>query len=90
MADFPPNPDFEKHGNFLKTVVEMMFKTIFGMNRNSKVIEWIEPEDLKDVLDIKLNPNGENHEKLLKLVENTLRYSVKTGHPYFLNQLFSG
>lgn len=83
-------PDYNEHGQFLKSVVELVFKTIFNMNKNSKVIEWIEPDDLKKVLDLKINNEGETHQQLLKIIEDTLKYSVKTGHPYFLNQLFSG
>lgn len=90
MNGLTTTPNFDEHGLFLKTVVEAIFKVVFGMTKKSKVIEWIEPEELKKVLDLKLKETGESEEELIKLVEDTLKYSVKIGHPYFVNQLFSG
>lgn len=88
--DATTTPNYREHDKFLRDVVEAMFKTIFGMNKASKVIEWKKPDELKNILDLDVNKIGKSQQELLKIVENTLKYSVKTGHPYFLNQLFSG
>lgn len=88
MASFAPG--YEKDGEFLKNVVELIFKSIFSIDRQSKVVEWVEPEDMKNILDLKIEINGESNKGLLELIEKTLRYSVKIAHPYFMNQLFSG
>lgn len=91
MSEFKQMPVFESHGSFLRSVIEMLFKTVvFGVDKKSKVIEWKNPEELKNILDIEVNNIGVNHGALLRIIESTIKYSVKTGHPFFLNQLFSG
>lgn len=91
MSDYQPVPIFEKHGSFLRTVFDLLFKTVvFGMNKQSKVIQWKDPKSLATILDLKVSENGISQSALLKLIESTIKYSVKTGHPYFINQLFSG
>lgn len=90
MASSVSGSDSDSPDKFLRDVVELIFKSIFEVNRQTKVIEWTEPEKLKEILDLKAEINGESKEQLLKLVGDTLNYSVKTGHPYFINQLFSG
>ncbi|KAM9319889.1 cysteine sulfinic acid decarboxylase [Gastrophryne carolinensis] len=59
-------------------------------DRNQKVCEWLEPEELKKVLDFNLRNNGESQDVLLGYCRDIIRLSVKTGHPHFFNQLFSG
>ncbi|KAF7240255.1 Cysteine sulfinic acid decarboxylase, partial [Varanus komodoensis] len=61
-----------------------------GMDASEKVCEWKEPEELQQILDLDLKDCGEPQEKLLKRCRNVIRYSVKTCHPRFFNQLFSG
>ncbi|XP_078192698.1 cysteine sulfinic acid decarboxylase isoform X8 [Callithrix jacchus] len=55
-----------------------------------KVCEWKEPEELKKLLDLELRSQGESQEQILDRCRAVIRYSVKTGHPRFFNQLFSG
>lgn len=57
--------------------------------RSNKVLEYRNPEDLEQLFDFQLKENPENESNLKKLLEDTIKYSVKTGHPYFVNQLFS-
>ena len=52
-------------------------------------MEWIEPAKLRSVVDLSLPKLGVTHEDLLELARSVVRYSVKTGHPRFVNQLFS-
>ncbi|KAF2881098.1 hypothetical protein ILUMI_25080 [Ignelater luminosus] len=42
------------------------------------------------MFDFPVEQNGVTQEKLLTLIKNTIKFSVKTGHRYFVNQLFSG
>uniref|UniRef100_T1GP74 Glutamate decarboxylase n=1 Tax=Megaselia scalaris TaxID=36166 RepID=T1GP74_MEGSC len=60
-----------------------------GTDRRNKVVEWINPEDLEKSFDFHLKDHGESQEHLLNLIKETIKYSVKTGHPYFINQLYS-
>ncbi|KAI1885607.1 hypothetical protein AGOR_G00205570 [Albula goreensis] len=55
-----------------------------------KVCDWHPPEELKQMLDLDLKENGETHAKILQRCRDAIRYSVKTGHPRFFNQLYAG
>lgn len=57
---------------------------------NEKVCEWQHPEDLKKLLDLELRDTGESHHQLLQRCRDVIKYSVKTGHPRFYNQLYAG
>ncbi|CAB0036100.1 unnamed protein product [Trichogramma brassicae] len=46
-------------------------------------------EELPKKIDLALHQHGESHTKLLELLHLVTRYSVKTGHPRFVNQLYS-
>ncbi|GAB0091882.1 cysteine sulfinic acid decarboxylase [Sergentomyia squamirostris] len=79
------------HENFLRDCVnELLEKAIFsGTDKTNKVLEWRNPEDLSTLLDLELNNDGVSDTQLLDYIRQTIKYSVKTGHPYFVNQLFS-
>uniref|UniRef100_A0A4W5LJE8 Uncharacterized protein n=1 Tax=Hucho hucho TaxID=62062 RepID=A0A4W5LJE8_9TELE len=55
-----------------------------------QVCEWRSPEQLKDLLDLGLREGGEAHPQILQRCRDAIRYSVKTGHPLFFNQLYAG
>ncbi|NXA43983.1 CSAD decarboxylase, partial [Eudromia elegans] len=55
-----------------------------------QVCEWKEPQELRELLDLELRGAGEPPQRLLQRCRDVLRYSVRTGHPRFFNQLFSG
>lgn len=80
------------HEKFLRDAIENILKfAIFdGTDRCNKVIEWKAPEELEKVLDLKLKFDCDTDEQLLCAIRDIIKYSVKTGHPYFVNQLFSG
>ncbi|KAM5332673.1 cysteine sulfinic acid decarboxylase isoform 2-T8 [Glossophaga mutica] len=61
-----------------------------GTSATEKVCEWKEPEELKQLLDLELQSQGESQEQILERCRAVIRYSVKTCHPHFFNQLFSG
>ncbi|XP_053160009.1 cysteine sulfinic acid decarboxylase [Hemicordylus capensis] len=61
-----------------------------GMDASEKVCDWKEPEELQRILDLDLKDNGEPQERLLEHCRDVIRHSVKTCHPRFFNQLFSG
>ncbi|KAF5282582.1 hypothetical protein FQA39_LY04989 [Lamprigera yunnana] len=90
MADYTPNPKWDKHGSFMQDVVEMLFKNVVFAKNCDKVVLWKHPEELLEAFDFSLQQTGVSHDKLLTLIKNTIKFSVKTGHPYFINQLFSG
>uniref|UniRef100_A0A7N8YID6 Glutamate decarboxylase like 1 n=1 Tax=Mastacembelus armatus TaxID=205130 RepID=A0A7N8YID6_9TELE len=55
-----------------------------------KVCEWRSPEQLKELLDLELRDEGEPEAKILQRCSEAIRYSIKTGHPHFFNQLYAG
>ncbi|XP_072510894.1 cysteine sulfinic acid decarboxylase isoform X1 [Notamacropus eugenii] len=61
-----------------------------GTDASQKVCEWKEPEELKKLLDLELRSHGEKQEQILDRCRTIIQYSVKTCHPRFFNQLFSG
>lgn len=80
--------------------VEALLRDVFGIvvdeairkgtSASEKVCEWKEPEELKQLLDLELQNQGESRERILERCRAVIQYSVKTGHPRFFNQLFSG
>lgn len=88
---FESLPNRALHEKFLRDVVALVLNTaVFNdTQRVNKVLEWHQPDELAKILDLSLKEEGDTDEKLLSLVKDTIRYSVKTGHPYFVNQLFS-
>lgn len=83
-----PNRNQEK---FLRTLFDnVLNNAVFeGTKRENKVLEWTDPEEMKEKFDMALKDEADTDEELLKLANDTIKYSVKTGHPYFVNQLFS-
>ena len=81
----------KKHEKFLKKLFATVLKdAIFdGTKRDNKVLEWTDPEELQRKFNMELKNEADSDEELLKLAKETIKYSVKTGHPYFVNQLFS-
>ncbi|KAB1269520.1 Cysteine sulfinic acid decarboxylase [Camelus dromedarius] len=61
-----------------------------GTSASEKVCEWKEPEELKQLLDLELRGEGESQQQILERCRAVIHYSVKTCHPRFFNQLFSG
>lgn len=91
IATFESLPSRAYHEDFIRTCVDVLLKeAVFGgTNRKNPVIEFHSPEELAKIFDFQLTSGPATHDKLLQLVKDTVQYSVKTGHPYFVNQLFS-
>ncbi|XP_063590139.1 cysteine sulfinic acid decarboxylase-like [Penaeus indicus] len=84
-------PDISHHSVFLKETLQLLVENaVFqATDRNNKVVEWVEPAELEKQLDLRLGDEGITHATLLRYLKGVIRFSVKTGHPYFINQLFS-
>lgn len=89
---FESLPVRSEHEPFLRECIEEILNgAVFGATeREAKVLEWHAPDELEKLFDMRLKSGADTDEKLLDLLRATIRYSVKTGHPYFVNQLFSG
>ncbi|XP_060104808.1 acidic amino acid decarboxylase GADL1 [Heteronotia binoei] len=71
-----------------KIIMEEVIKKATDVTE--KVCEWQPPEKLKALLDLDLKDTGETHQRLLQLCQDVIRFSVKTNHPRFFNQLYAG
>ena len=60
----------------------------------TKVIEYLHPNKLIETLDIPLSTSNSKSNvtlvELSKIVENVLKYSVRTSHPRFFDKLYAG
>lgn len=88
---FASLPDRQQHSQFLKEAVDLILeKAVFqATNRSNRVVEWRAPEELQKLLDLDLSADRVSHDMLLQLLKDIIQHSVKTGHPFFVNQLFS-
>ncbi|XP_076636652.1 glutamate decarboxylase-like protein black [Colletes latitarsis] len=84
-------PTRKLHEKFMRRFVDLLLEeAIFeGVSRKNRVVEWMEPSELRSAIDLTLSNQGVSHEELLLLARNVIKYSVKTGHPRFVNQLYS-
>uniref|UniRef100_A0AC35F161 Glutamate decarboxylase n=1 Tax=Panagrolaimus sp. PS1159 TaxID=55785 RepID=A0AC35F161_9BILA len=88
----PQSPDnWDETQSFLQQVVEILYDYIKEENnRNSKILDFHQPEEMKKLLDLSIPEKPMNLGELLKSCSEVLRYSVKTGHPRFFNQISCG
>ncbi|XP_025084057.1 cysteine sulfinic acid decarboxylase-like isoform X1 [Pomacea canaliculata] len=77
---------------FLKEVVALLVKEVLkdGTDVNKKVVEFRHPDELMRILDLELISEPTSNSELLQLCQQIVKYSVKTGHPHFFNQLYGG
>ncbi|HED65529.1 MAG TPA: glutamate decarboxylase [Planctomycetes bacterium] len=61
-----------------------------NQDRTHPVVHRVSPEELIRCLELELPTEGRGLESVLDLARKTLHYSVRTGHPRFMNQLFGG
>lgn len=87
-----PGLDIAAGEEFLQEVFQILLEEGVrkSMDMTQKVCDWKEPQELRELLDLELRSEGEGRERLLQRCRDVLRLSVRTGHPRFFNQLFSG
>ncbi|RLU20663.1 hypothetical protein DMN91_007276 [Ooceraea biroi] len=90
-GDFRSVPRRDVHEKLFRDFFELVLQQAVFQSTSGKdrVVEWVDPYDLRSVVDLSLPAEGVNHEELLMLTRDIIKYSVKTGHPHFVNQLFS-
>lgn len=91
LCGFESTPNKMQHDKFFRECVDIVLEeAVFkGSDRKNRVTTWKSPEELQQVIDFTLKNVPTTHENLLQFIKNVIKYSVKTGHPYFMNQLFS-
>ncbi|XP_076324642.1 glutamate decarboxylase-like [Tachypleus tridentatus] len=82
---------FEVTRDFLLRVVQILLEFLkSSADRSSKILDFYQPEQLKKILDFDLLAEPKKLDQLLTDCRNTLKFQVKTGHPYYFNQLSCG
>ena len=61
-----------------------------NQNRNQPIVKFKKPSELKKLINFEIDKQGVSEQDFLKLIDQYLEYSVKTGNKQFVNQLFSG
>lgn len=91
ISTFESLPSRKDHEEFMRQCTEILLKEAVydGTNRKNKVLNFRNPEELQNQFQFELKSTPSSHDELVKLLRDTIHYSVKTGHPYFANQLFS-
>ena len=84
-------PNEAQHSQFLHDVVGLLLKeAVFeGTQRDNLVVRWRDPEQLQTLFNFEPSDMPATHTELLRIIHDTVVFSVKTGHPHFINQLFS-
>ncbi len=54
------------------------------------VVEYLPPPALQEALGLSFGSEAQSIDAILAAAKTTLRYSVRTGHPRFFNQLYGG
>ncbi|NOX86161.1 MAG: glutamate decarboxylase [Chlorobi bacterium] len=89
---------FNNHLPITKQVDRRILRRLFRMigrylNQNNSpdtpVLHYLEPDNLKKRMDLTIGEAGMDNEWLVKILRKYLRYSVRTTHRNFSNQLFS-
>ncbi|XP_011899146.1 PREDICTED: acidic amino acid decarboxylase GADL1 isoform X2 [Cercocebus atys] len=87
-----PTTDAKAGEKFVEEACRLIMEEVVlkATDVNEKVCEWRPPEQLKQLLDLEMRDSGEPPHRLLELCRDVIRYSVKTNHPRFFNQLYAG
>jgi len=59
-------------------------------DKTKKVVDFLHPDELRAALPLSIGRQGCSDEELQEISEAVVKYSVKTCHPHFYNQLYHG
>ena len=74
--------------NELTTLLQNYFEE--NTKKDTPVVEYASASKLKGLINLSLDKSGASTQELLEEVKNYLKYSVRTTHPQFNNQLQAG
>ena len=80
----------QKNSEIIKFISETVSDYISKNTYDNPVVEHKPLSDLQKLINCSLPEESGGIERVFKLVEEYLKYCVKTGHPQFFNQLWSG
>ncbi|MFW5658451.1 MAG: pyridoxal phosphate-dependent decarboxylase family protein [Bacteroidota bacterium] len=56
----------------------------------TKVVDYVPAKEVHELMDFKIQSEGQDYEQFFKHIETYLKHAVRTRHPQFWNQLWSG
>ncbi|KAB7496498.1 Cysteine sulfinic acid decarboxylase [Armadillidium nasatum] len=80
-------------GELLKKILDLTLqeKLTTKDDEERKVVNFKHPHELQKILPLSINYSGcQSIEEIENILQQVVRYSVKTSHPHFYNQLFGG
>eukprot|EP00112_Aurelia_sp_Birch-Aquarium-sp1_P001573 Seg1171.3 transcript_id=Seg1171.3/GoldUCD/mRNA.D3Y31 product="Glutamate decarboxylase 1" protein_id=Seg1171.3/GoldUCD/D3Y31 len=87
----PFNEETEVTDVFIDQMVDVLKNFVHDTyDRDSKVVDFKTPTEVKNEIDVELKDEGASLSELIDVTQKTLALSVKSGHPRFYNQLFAG
>lgn len=60
-----------------------------NLDSHTPVLNYKKAQELEQELKLSISPQGEDFQHLVEQLDQFLQYSVRTGHKYFFNQLYS-
>lgn len=63
---------------------------VFGSSMEEKYVEFKPPDELQEILKLKIESEGISYEETEKILQEIVRYSVKVNHKCFHNELYGG
>lgn len=76
---------------FLQKIIDILLDYIeLSYDRQEHVLEYHSPDKLKELINMAIPHDGVTLQHLIMDCATVLKYSVKTGHPHFMNQLSCG
>lgn len=85
------NDSLGEMSTVLRRVFQLIEREFFaGKLREQKIVEFHHPHELRKLLPLDVPVEGLDEEHLVELCRSVVRYSVRTDHPFFYNQLFGG
>jgi len=88
---FPYKENSPATDEYIHGMVDKVIKFLEDSNsRKEKIVDFVKPEELQKKIDFSLPDEKESLEEINKYVDQILKYSVKTAHPRYFNQLWAG
>ncbi|GLH12200.1 Glutamate decarboxylase [Gryllus bimaculatus] len=77
--------------DFLSKIVRLLQdEEALQPRRNDQVVQFQHPRELQELLPLALNKDPLPDDDIVEACRQVIKYSVKTNHPYFFNQLYGG
>jgi glutamate/tyrosine decarboxylase-like PLP-dependent enzyme len=72
--------------NFVIEQINLRMSNI--KSSDNQIRKTIKPDELRKEIDLQISLYGTESNELLVILNEVMEYSVKTNHPYFMNQMF--